>query len=397
MPPANGPLRRVQSLRLDGAVYASPIVVGGLTIVATESDTVYAFDQLYRQVWKRNLGSPSPAEERQCGDINPLGITGTPVYDSAGKHVYLVAEHGGSVRHVLYALDTASGRVAWSKSVDLPGVSARDMQQRGALAIAGGRVWVPYGAQAGDCGNYKGRVVGVPLDGGDGVVFYSPPTKRGGGIWNPAGPTVTAGGHLLAVSANGAAFPGDAYDHTNTVLELDRNAHLVDSFAPSDWAVNNRDDVGLGSQGVALIGRKWAVLGGKSGPVYVLRQGHLGGIGGQVDVQDICLSFGGAAVDGNVVYLPCTDGVRAVRVDDAGQLHVLWHAPESITGSPVVGGGRIWALDTGAGVLHALDPATGRSVGQVDVGVANRFGTPALYGRDVIVPTLAGIAVVRTS
>ena len=110
---------------------------------------MYAFDQSYRQVWKRSLGSPSPAEERQCGDINPLGITGTPVYDAATNHVFLVAEHGGSVRHELYALDAASGRVAWSKSVDLPGVSARDMQQRGALAIANNRVWVSYGAQAG--------------------------------------------------------------------------------------------------------------------------------------------------------------------------------------------------------------------------------------------------------
>lgn len=139
------------------------------------------------------------------------------------------------------------------------------------------------------------------------------------------------------------------------------------------------------------------MLGGKSGPVYVLKQGDLGGIGGQVDEQNICRSFGGAAVDGDVVYLPCTDGVRAVRVDGAGQLHVLWHASGSITGSPVIGGGRIWALDTNAGVLHALDPATGKSLGQVDVGVANRFATPALYGADVIVPTLAGLAVVRTS
>ena len=397
MPAARGTPRLIQSLKLDGQVFASPIVVRGLTIVATEQDTVYAFDQSYRQVWKRSLGSPSPAEERQCGDINPLGITGTPVYDAATNHVFVVAEHGGSVRHELYALDAGSGRVAWSRSVDLPGVSARDMQQRGALAIAGHRVWVSYGAQAGDCGNYKGRVVGVPLGGGPGVVFYSPPTRRGGGIWNPAGPTIDAAGHLLVVSANGAAFPGDAYDHTNTVLELDANAKLVDSFAPADWAANNQGDVGLGSQGVALIGTKWAVLGGKSGPVYVLRQGDLGGIGGQVDMQDICKSFGGAAVDGDVVYLPCTDGVRAVRVDGAGHLHVRWHASGSITGSPVIGGGRVWALDTGAGVLHALDPATGQSLGQVDVGVANRFATPALYGADVIVPTLAGIAVVRTS
>ena len=397
MPAASGTPQRIQSLKLDGEVYASPIVVRGLTIVGTEKDTVYAFDQSYRQVWKRSLGSPSPAEERQCGDINPLGITGTPVYDATTNHVFLVAEHGGSVRHELYALDVASGRVAWSKGVDLPGVSARDMQQRGALAIAGNRVWVSYGAQAGDCGNYKGRVVGVPLDGGSNVIFYSPPTRRGGGIWNPNGPTVDAAGHLLVVSANGAAFPGDAYDHTNSVLELDANAKVIDSFAPADWAANNQGDVGLGSQGVALIGTKWAVLGGKSGPVYVLRQGHLGGIGGQVDAQNICLSFGGAAVDGDVVYLPWTDGVRAVRVDDAGKLHVLWHASGSITGSPVIGGGRIWALDTTAGVLHALDPATGKSLGQVDVGVANRFATPALYSADVIVPTLAGIAVVRTS
>ena len=397
MPAASGIPKRVQSLKLDGEVFASPIVAGGLTIVATEQDTVYAFDQSYRQVWRRSLGSPSSAEERQCGDINPLGITGTPVYDATTNHVLLVAEHGGSVRHELYALDAGSGRVAWSKSVDLPGVSARDMQQRGALAIANNRVWVSYGAQAGDCGNYKGRVVGVPLDGGGNVIFYSPPTKRGGGIWNPNGPTVDAAGHLLVVSANGAAFPGDAYDHTNSVLELDANAKVVDSFAPTDWAANNQGDVGLGSQGVALIGTEWAVLGGKSGPVYVLRQGDLGGIGGQVDVQNICQSFGGAAVDRGVVYLPCTDGVRAVRVDDAGKLHVLWHASGSITGSPVIGGGRIWALDTNAGVLHALDPATGKSLGQVDVGVANRFATPALYGADVIVPTLAGIAVVRTS
>jgi len=397
MPSASGTLKRIQSLKLDGAVYASPIVVRGLTIAATEQDSVYAFDQSYRQVWKRSLGSPSPAEERQCGNIDPLGITGTPAYDAATNHVFVVAEHGGSVRHVLYALDAGSGRVAWSKSVDLPGVSARDMQQRGALAIAGNRVWVSYGAQAGDCGNYKGRVVGVPLNGGSDVVFYSPPTRRGGGIWNPNGPTVTAAGHLLVVSANGAAFPGDAYDHTNSVLELDANAKVVDSFAPADWAANNQGDVGLGSQGVALIGTKWAVLGGKSGPVYVLRQGDLGGIGGQVGEQDICLSFGGAAVDGNVVYLPCTDGVRAVRVDNAGQLRVLWHASGSVTGSPVIGGGRIWALDTTAGVLHALDPSTGKSLGQIDVGVANRFATPALHGADVIVPTLAGIAVVRTA
>src|SRR3954470_20211452 len=84
--PSGGTPKLAQSLKLDGAVYASPLVVRGLTVVATENDTVYAFNGQYRQVWKRTLGSPSPAEERQCGDIDPLGITGTPIFDrTSGK------------------------------------------------------------------------------------------------------------------------------------------------------------------------------------------------------------------------------------------------------------------------------------------------------------------------
>ncbi|HKD97746.1 MAG TPA: PQQ-binding-like beta-propeller repeat protein [Micromonosporaceae bacterium] len=396
MPAANGTPKRTQSLRLDGAVYASPLVVRGLTIVATENDSVYAFDRSYRQVWKRTLGSPSPQSERGCGNIDPLGITGTPVYDAGSDRVYVVAEFGGNVRHELFALDRATGSVAWSKNVDLPGATARDMQQRGALAIAGGKVWVPFGGQFGDCGDYKGRVVGVPLDGGSGVVAYTVPTPREGGIWHPDGPAVNAAGHLLVVVGNGAAGPGDQYDYSDSATEIDTSGKRVDFFAPTRWAQDNVDDRDLGIMGAALVGSKWVVVGGKSGEVYVLRAGHLGGLGGQVDVQDICLPFGGAAVDGDVVYLPCTDGVRAVRVDDSGKLHVLWHADPRVTGSPVIGGGRVWAVAP-TGVLWALDPATGNSVGHADIGETSRFATPAIYGADLIVPTLAGIAVVQTS
>jgi outer membrane protein assembly factor BamB len=140
------------------------------------------------------------------------------------------------------------------------------------------------------------------------------------------------------------------------------------------------------------------VLGGKSGPVYVLRQDHLGGIGGQVSQQNICPSYGAAAVDGDVVYLPCDGaGDAAVRVDSSGQLHVLWHADGSVHGAPVIGGGRVWALDQTGGVLHALDPKTGKTSAQVDVGETSRFAKPAISGPDVLVPTLAGLTVVRTS
>ena len=395
-PALTGSLSLVADVKLDGAVYGSPIVVDGRTLVATENDSVYAFDSAYRQIWKRNLGKPSPQSERPCGNIDPLGITSTPI--AANGVLYVVAEFGGDVRHEMFAIDQRTGAVKWHRSVDLPGPDAKVMQQRGALAITGSRVWAPFGALAGDCGNYKGRVVGVRLDGTGDVVKYDPSTREQGGMWNAAGPTVGPQGHLYVVSANGSSGPGDEYDHTNSVDELDENGTLVDSFAPSDWAQNNAGDVGLGSQGVALVGTKWAVLGGKSGPVYVLRQGRLGGIGGEVSMLNFCKSYGGAAVDGNVIYFPCVDGVRAARMDDDGRSQVLWHVDDNdVSGSPVVAGGRVWVMDQLGGVLHALDPSTGKSTGQVQVGQTNRFASPSITGHDILVGTMSGLSVVRAS
>ncbi|MDT4958571.1 MAG: hypothetical protein QOD31_2370 [Pseudonocardiales bacterium] len=396
MPAATGTPRVEVTLKLDGQVYASPLVVAGVTIVATENNTVYAFDQSHKQVWKRHLGNPSPAAERQCGNIDPLGITGTPVFDKASGLVFVAPEYGGPPRHELVALDVTDGSVRWQRRIDLPGVETRAMQERGALAITGGRVWVPFGGLAGDCGGYKGRVVGVALDGSGDPIAYTVPTTREAGIWTPPGPSVDASGHLFVAVGNGESGQGDPYDHSDSVLEIDTNAKLVDSFSPSTWATDNEADLDLGSQGPTLIG-KWVFIAGKSGTAYVLRRGSLGGIGGQVSRADVCKSFGGTAVVGDVAYVPCTDGVRAVRIDANGQLHVLWHAGDSIAGSPVVGGGRVWALDQDAGVLHGLDPSSGKSLGQVKVGVTSRFATPALYGNRLYVPTLTGLSIATSS
>jgi outer membrane protein assembly factor BamB len=394
MPPASDTLVRRQAVDLDGAVYASPIVVGSRVYVATESDTVYALTTDGRQLWKTHLGEPSPASERPCGNIDPLGITGTPVYSNGV--VYVAAEYRGPVRHELVAIEAGTGSVRWRKGIDLPGADPVVMQERGALTVAGGRVWVPFGGLDGDCGDYKGRVVGVRLDGSGTPIAYTVPTAREAGSWAPPGPSVDARGRLLVAVGNGASVEGDPYDFSDSILAIGTDAKLLDSFSPTTWARDNAVDADLGSQGPAVVGQ-WVFSAGKSGTAYVLRLDHLGGIGGQVSEADVCRSFGGTAVAGDVVYVPCTDGVRAVRIDGAGQLRVLWHAPDGITGSPVIGGGRIWALDTGAGELHALDPATGRSTASVSVGRVTRFATPALYGRLVFVPTVSGVTVVATS
>ncbi|HVU91701.1 MAG TPA: PQQ-binding-like beta-propeller repeat protein [Jatrophihabitans sp.] len=394
--PAPRHMRVSHSVALDGQVYASPIVHNSRTLVATENNTVYRFGPHYRVVWKRHLGTPSPARQRPCGNIDPLGITGTPAYSARTGKVYVAAELSGSPpTHRLYAIDFATGKVSWSRSLDLPGVDRVAMQERGALALVGSRVYVPFGGLAGDCGQYKGRVVGYSLSGKGNPVSFTVPTAREAGIWTPPGPASDRAGHILVAVGNGASGVGDRYDYSDSVLELSQTLHRTDSFSPRNWARENDGDVDLGSQGPAIAG-PWIFQAGKSGTAYVLRRTHLGGIGGQVSSASVCRSFGGTAVHGDVVFVPCTDGLRAVRIDAKGVMHILWHAPGNITGSPVLGGGRVWALDPGGGRLYDLSMSTGKVYGSVAVGTANRFATPAIYGRDVSVPTLRGLAVVHT-
>ncbi len=352
----------------------------------------YAFDLSGRRLWEQQFAAPAPGDQLPCGNIDPLGITGTPVV--SGGVVYVAPEYGSPPRHELVALDLKTGAVRWRRSLDLPGVETQAMQERGALAVDGGRVWVPFGGLDGDCGGYKGRLVGIRLDGTGSPIAYTVPTAREAGIWTPPGPGVDAAGNLVVEVGNGASVEGDKYDYSDSVLEISPAGKLVDSFSPSTWAGDNAADLDLGSQGPALIGTQWVFAAGKSGTAYVLDQQHLGGIGGEVSKAQLCPSYGGTAVLNDVVIVPCTDGDRAVQID-RGVLQILWRATPN--GSPVVGGGRVWSLDVSAGVLDALDPNTGQTLERVPVGAVTRFATPALYGRFVLVPTEAGLVIIRTS
>jgi outer membrane protein assembly factor BamB len=91
MPPVQGTLKVVKSIKVDGDVYASPIAVNGVIVVATENHSVYGFGRQGRQLWHVRVGKPSPAFERDCGNIDPLGITGSPIYSAQTGDVYVVA------------------------------------------------------------------------------------------------------------------------------------------------------------------------------------------------------------------------------------------------------------------------------------------------------------------
>jgi hypothetical protein len=394
MPAASGTPRVVKKLALDEQVYASPIVVKGITVVATENDTVYAFNSALTLIWKDHLGTPSPASERPCGNIEHLGITGTPTYAGVTGLVYVAAEFSGNPpTHRLIAMRLTTGARTMNRHLDQAGVDQATMQERGALLTTSAGVYVPFGGLAGDCGAYKGRVLRYALDGTGEPTSYTVPTTREAGIWTPPGPTFD-GTNLLVAVGNGES--STTYDYSDSVLKLSAKPALLDYFSPTNWAQENQHDVDLGSQGPAIVG-PWVFQAGKSGTAYVLRLSSLGHIGGQVSSATVCASFGGTAVVGSTVYVPCTDGVRAVSIDSTGHMHVLWHAASNITGAPVVGGGRVWSLDTGAGVLHSLNPSTGAELGSVSVGAVTRFATPAIFGRNVYVPTTTGLTVVATS
>ena len=388
-------LARLWSRPLDGAVYAEPLVVDGEVIAATENDSVYALSAQTGQIlWRTNVGRPVPLADLPCGNIDPLGITSTPVYDPQTGLVFAVAEIQGPA-HLLVGLDITTGQVKVRRLVDPPGIDPRAYQQRAALALSDGKVYISFGGLYGDCGDYRGTVVASRTDGSGPLLIFQVPTTREGAIWSPAGPTLDAQGNLYVSVGNGAAT-GGAWDHTDSVLKLSPDLHLEDAFAPQRWPQDNASDLDLGSLGPVFLANGLLFIQGKSNQGYLLHAQHLGGVGGQIQTISVCAAgaYGGAAGNGSVEYIPCAEGLREITLGSAGNLATGWQAPSQVTGSPVVGGDTVYSLDPGGGTLYALNAATGSVRATVSVGTASRFATPTLVNTTIYVGTLAGIVAV---
>jgi outer membrane protein assembly factor BamB len=378
---------------LDGRVYASPLVVGRTVVAATEGGSLYALSAATGQVlWRRHLAAPVPGSALPCGNIDPLGITGTPVYDPVTRLVFAVAAQAG-VRHVLYGVDVGTGQVRLTRGVDAPGSDPATHLQRGALLLSGGTVYVPYGGNFGDCGQYRGRVVAVPTRGAGALRSFAVPTQREAGIWAASGPALLPGGDLLVTTGNGAAT-GGGWDHSDSVLRLSPALVLKDGFAPKGWAQENSVDADLGSMGPLLVpGTRRAVAAGKGGSVFLVDVDRLGGVGGQLASLAGCSAFGGGAALAGAVYLPCTEGLLQVRV--AGDRLVrAWRAAADVVGSPLLVGSTVWSVQQD-GTLYGLDAGSGRQRARLAVGPATRFAKPAVSGGLLLVPTEAGVTGVR--
>jgi outer membrane protein assembly factor BamB len=303
---------RARAIRLDpgfdprfaGHLYAQPLywqplgATSGELIVATESNTVHAVDaRTGRILWTRALGRPPQLATQPCGNIDPLGITGTPVIDPRSQTLYLdamVAEAGGA-HHLIFALALTDGATRPGWPVDLAAAlaargqkfNAADQNQRGALTILGDRVFVPYGGHFGDCGDYRGWVVGVGLARPADLVSWAT-RARGGGIWAPGG--IASDGRSL-IFATGNTFGARQWSDGEAVFRLTptlaRSDRPQDFFAPADWHALDERDADLGGTNPLPLtvpsagGARALVLAlGKDQHAYLLDAANFGGIGG---------------------------------------------------------------------------------------------------------------------
>jgi outer membrane protein assembly factor BamB len=432
-PATVGSLRKLWTAPVDGEIYAEPLVVPGLAMlgrvrtavyVATERDSIYAFDAADgARLWGPvALGTAVPLAALPCGNIDPAGITSTPVVDRGAATLYAAGlTASGAGRPPAYkvaALDVKSGtmRPGWPVEIPPPVASGlrfdpRVQQQRGALTLAGRVIYVPFGGYRGDCGSYRGWVAGVPVAAPGRQEAYVTPGGRMAGIWAAGGLAADAQGRLYAATGNSGA--GGPPDMGNSVLRLLTSPLRFtgasrDYFTPSNAAQLSATDTDLGSSTPLVLPElpgsstpRLVFIAGKQGVGYLINRDDMGGLSRGTGttgegVYSRCIfgscEDGGFAVASAAAYwdgngagrlilvpghgrqpAPCTGdgGIAALRLVLAGPTRtaawsVAWCSPSMAdAGAPAVSsegpdGGVVWVVDHGDGALYALDARSGR-------------------------------------
>jgi outer membrane protein assembly factor BamB len=360
---------KVAVLAVDGDVYAQPLVAPGvevpgkgahdLVIVATEHDSVYAFDAglgSKAPLWHTSLAdaqrgvTPIPFRELACPFIRPeVGITSTPVIDAANGTLYVLARTrestaGGNPHYVqrLHALDLRTGAekfggpVVIRASVDGTGAGAQKgtltfdplrENPRAALLLVNGALYLTWASSC-DVGPYHGWVMAYDARSLEQLAVYvTSPDADDAGIWQgDTGPAADAAGDVFLATGNGAfdVTPRGGRDYGDTILRLSRSGRSIavrDSFTPYDQARLNAEDGDLGSGGPLLLPdqpgshRHLLLLGGKGGTFYVIDRDDMGKFHAGSDAHAVQTMqtkgsvFGAAAYWNGHVYVLWSDDV----------------------------------------------------------------------------------------
>ena len=86
-----------------------------------------------------------------------------------------------------------------------------------------------------------------------------------------------------------------------------------------------------------------------------------------------------------MIYVPCSDGLVALQVDNKPAFSVLWRLPGLFAGPPIVAGGAVWTIGRD-GTLDALDPRSGQTRFHASIGTSTHFATPSASGGRLFVP-----------
>jgi len=322
---------------VDGLIFAQPLYVPNLdmgsqgvhnvVIVATEHDSVYAFDadtQGSAPLWHRNYLDPANGITTPPDNFGgrtalggEIGITGTPVIDPATGAMYFVTtiQRNGQTEQWLRAVDIRTGQdfgpgsVKIEASVPGDGVGSSNGQiafdpsihnQRAGLILVNGAVVIGWGSFS-DFGAYHGWLMAYDAATLRQVAVFNPTTQfqaedtasgpadhgGGGSFWHGgAAPAIDSAGIIYVVAADGS-FNADrgGQNYGNTVLKLrleNGRFQIVDWFAPSNQACVNPADLEIGSGGIALLpseagsGRSLGATVNKEGRLYLLDLNNLG-------------------------------------------------------------------------------------------------------------------------
>jgi hypothetical protein len=299
-----------------GSTWASPLYLEngpggkGIFVTVTNGNNVFALDETTgAMVWMRNIG-PAPARSGAgCGDILPIGIISTPVIDPQTRTIYVAGAVGnttGITGHEIHALspDDGTERPGWP--IDVTGMTsgsatftAQPQNQRSALSLVGGILYVAYGGHNGDCGNYRGWVVAVNV---------ADPTKRGAwatggtrgeGIW-AAGGMASDGNGVIAVTGNNLTRTGTHADSEEVVrltglATVDRTS-MANIFYPMTWMNMDNVDADFGASSPVYLAQPSPMVAAvsKDGILYLVDAHNFGGINSQLAM--LTLATGGAMV-----------------------------------------------------------------------------------------------------
>jgi outer membrane protein assembly factor BamB len=367
-------LQKLWQTNLGGIADSGPIIEGSMLYVTVHDGTTYG------------IATSNGAKIWSFTTSGPNITTSEPAFDVAGNEVY-----AGGVDGKVHQLNPATGventKGGFPVLVTLATATEKDASP---LNVANGYVYAQTSAYDGDGIPYVGHVVAISTATGQSQVFntlcssikglIAPATcsQNRSGMWSRAGvvvdPDPSMNGEIFVATGNGDSDPSVG-DYGDSVLGLASNAgSLVGSFAPSNAAMLEADDLDLGSSSPALIPRQpssstplMAVSAGKDAMLRLLNRANLGG----PPLQTIGLGSGlfsapavYASPSGTTyVYVGLPNGVTAYAVtttNGATQLVVAWTAsvPLGSEGtSPVVRDGVVYVAATNE--LVALDATTG--------------------------------------